>query len=81
MTFHDVRFEKTHDIVSLLTLASQKNEGLSRFMEIGNRLTPYATEFRYPGDDTMPNKEEFDDALQAAQKIYQYILSLLPFFS
>ena len=78
LTFHDIRFEKTHDIVSLLTLALKKNEGLSHFLDRGSYLTPYATEFRYPGDEAMPSKEEFDEALKAAQEIYQYVSSLLP---
>ncbi len=78
LTFHDIRFEKTHDILSLLTLALPKSETLSAYLDIGNELTPYASEFRYPGDEATPGKDEFQTALDSANKIYQGILSLLP---
>ena len=49
-------------------------------MELAVSLTPYAWEFRYPDDlaDTYPTREEFDEALQHAQSIYDFVLSLLP---
>ena len=43
-------------------------------------LTPYVSAFRYPGgaDEAMPSPEEFDEALQHAQTIYDFVLNLLP---
>lgn len=79
LTFYDIRFEKTHDIVALLNLASQKGKDkISHYLDMGSHLTPYASEFRYPGDEAMPEKEEFNDALKYAKEIYEMILSLLP---
>ncbi len=41
---------------------------------------PYVSAFRYPGltDDPMPAGEEFDEALQHAPAIYDFVLKLLP---
>ena len=49
-------------------------------IEIAAALTPYAWEFRYPGDlaETYPAREEFDEALQHAQTIYDFVLNLIP---
>jgi hypothetical protein len=43
-------------------------------------LTPYVSAFRYPGGagEPMPAREEFDQALQHAQSIYDFVLNLLP---
>ncbi len=48
--------------------------------ELAAALTPYAWEFRYPGDlaETYPAREEFDEALQYAQTIYDFVLNLIP---
>lgn len=41
-------------------------------------LTPYASEFRYPGDVLDPTREQFDEALSAADSVWQFVLSVLP---
>ena len=43
-------------------------------------LTPLATSFRYPDDyvPLNPTRAEFDEALAAAQRVYDFVLSLLP---
>lgn len=76
--FHDQRFEKTHDIRLLIILATSLEERLSSWLDAGERLTPYAHIFRYPGEVIEPNREEFDQALQAADGFYRFVLSLLP---
>ena len=49
-------------------------------MDMAVSLTPYAWEFRYPDDlaETYPTREEFDEALQHAQAIFDFVLNLLP---
>lgn len=43
-------------------------------------LTPYAAMYRYPDEQGFlePSREEFDEALQHAQTIYDFVVTLLP---
>lgn len=71
---------KTHDLVRLLEDAADDQPDFAKFEEAADILTPYVSAFRYPGltNDPMPSREEFDAALQHAQTIYDFVLSLLP---
>jgi HEPN domain-containing protein len=72
--------EKTHDIRKLTLQAAAHEPRLNELMDMAAALTPYAWEFRYPDDlsETYPTREEFDEALQHAQAIYDFVLNLLP---
>ena len=72
--------EKTHDIRRLTIEAAGHEPRFNEMMELAVSLTPYAWEFRYPDDlaDTYPTREEFDEALQHAQAIFDFVLSPLP---
>ena len=78
LVFHDRRFEKTHDIAILLTSAIALDRRFSSWLDAGAQLTPYAGEFRYPSEIPEPEKEEFKEALKAAEGLYEFVLSLLP---
>jgi HEPN domain-containing protein len=78
LVFHDQRFDKTHDIESLISLAMPFKEGFSSWLGAGQRLTPYAGMFRYPGERLEPDRPEFEQALQEAQGLYDFVVSLLP---
>jgi hypothetical protein len=47
-------------------------------LDAAERLTPYATLFRYPGDILEPDPIEFEQALTDAEQFYAYILETLP---
>ena len=72
--------QKTHDIRKLTLEAAVHEPRFNEVMDMAVSLTPYAWEFRYPDDlaETYPTREEFDEALQHAQAIYDFVLSLLP---
>lgn len=72
--------EKTHDIRKLTLEAAVHEPRFNEVMDMAVALTPYAWEFRYPDDlaETYPTREEFDEALQHAQGIYDFVLNLLP---
>ena len=72
--------EKTHDIRKLTLEAAVHEPRFNEVMNMAVALTPYAWEFRYPDDlaETYPTREEFDEALQHAQAIYDFVLNLLP---
>ena len=72
--------EKTHDIRKLTLAAAVHEPRFNELLDMAAALTPYAWEFRYPDDlaETYPTREEFDEALQHAQAIYDFVLNLLP---
>ena len=76
--FHDQRFDKTHDLRPLIGLAQPLDARFSSFLNAAVLLTPYASEFRYPGDFLEPTREQFDEALSAADSVWQFVLSVLP---
>ena len=69
--------EKTHDIRKLTLEAVVHEPRFNEVMDMAVALTPYAWEFRYPDDlaETYPTREEFDEALQHAQAIYDLTCS------
>ena len=78
LVFHDKLFEKTHDMEVLIESAMSFDTKFSAWLDAGERLTPYAAIYRYPGEIMEPNKEEFDQALQDADGVYRFVISLLP---
>ncbi len=78
LVFYDQRFEKTHDIEVLIQIAIRFNKEFSSLLDSGNILTPYVAAYRYPGDIIEPSKEEFNEASDAANKIYIFVLKALP---
>ncbi|HEX3889358.1 MAG TPA: HEPN domain-containing protein [Verrucomicrobiae bacterium] len=80
LVFKEITPEKTHDIRKLAVEASAIEPRFDKFVPAAAALTPYAWEFRYPDDlsETMPTREEFDEALKQAREIYDFVLSLLP---
>lgn len=78
LLFQDVRFEKSHDVVLLVKQAIDIDPSFSVVLENAQLLTPLATEFRYPGDYIEPERSEFEEAYQAAQAMYRFVLIRLP---
>ena len=78
--FRGEPIQKTHSLVMLLPLCAKSVPGFAVLQPEAARLTPLAITFRYPDDFTPlnPTRAEFDEALAAAQRIYDFILSLLP---
>jgi len=78
LVFHDQRFDKTHEIETLILLATKFAPSLKDWLDAGERLTHYATAYRYPGESLEPSREEFQHALKSSEDFYSFILSLLP---
>ena len=72
--------EKTHDVRNLTLQAAEHEPRFNELIGMAGALTPYAWEFRYPDDlaETYPTREEFDEALQQAQTIHDFVVNLLP---
>ena len=77
---HGKAHEKTHDIEVLVDLAGEIDPGFRQLADAADMLTPYATRFRYPNATfaVEPHPAEFDEALQQAQAIHDFVLNLLP---
>ena len=80
LVFKGIAPEKTHDIRRLTLEAAIHEPRFNDLVDLAAGLTPYAWEFRYPGDlaETYPTREEYAEAIQHAQTIYDFVLSLLP---
>ena len=74
---------KTHDVVRLVIAASALDSSFNALSADADTLAPLATAFRYPDESDWsapmePTHTEFDEALAAAQRIYDFVLSRLP---
>ena len=49
----------------------------SGLLDASERLTPYATLFRYPGDILEPDPIELTQAMTDAEQFYTFILEVL----
>ena len=80
LQWRDEPFAKTHNLRALVIQAATLDKGFEALEKPAEILTPYVSAFRYPGgaDEPMPSREEFDEALQHAQAIYDFVLNLLP---
>lgn len=78
LVFHDVRFEKSHDIVLLVMQANDIDPEFTNLLDAARLLTPLAVEYRYPGDYLEPEFHEYQEASEAAHKLYSFVLSKLP---
>jgi HEPN domain-containing protein len=61
--------QRTHDLEILLNQASEECSVLESLRDAVELLTPYAVEYRYPGDVVEPAAEELEEALAAAASI------------
>jgi len=75
------RFQKTHDLNSLISEASTLVSEFTTLQPEAARLTPYATEYRYPPTVTAyiePGMAAYHEAIADAGRVYDFVLSKLP---
>lgn len=72
--------QRTHDLKRLLAECITHEPSFSERDADAKLLAPLVSSFRYPDEApvTEPTREEFDEALAAAQRIYDFVLSQLP---
>ena len=73
LTFRSVSVTKTHDLVHLVRECQKLDAGFQELFEMADFLSPFAVDFRYPGDMFEPPLEEAELALRAAEKIVHSI--------
>ena len=78
LTYRNIPFEKTHNLVALLSLCLPLEPEFGVWKRMAEVLTPYATEFRYPGDVLEPSWAEAQEALLLAESFVRFILQRMP---
>ncbi len=78
LTAHGVIFQKTHNLIVLLGLCTPLDADFSNLYLIAATLTPYVSEFRYPGDLTEPSQEDAEQALDMADSVLKFVIQKLP---
>ena len=77
LVFHDVEFEKTHDLGQLISLAAKADKDFFEIIDLGEKLTDYAVDIRYPILLEEPTKDEAKEAIETAIKIKEFVISRL----
>ena len=80
LQMQDDPFPKTHDLEQLVGQATLIRPEFSQLFPAAAVLTPYASAFRYRGGafEPMPSREEFDEALGHAERIFGFVMGGLP---
>ena len=78
LVWHQIEFQKTHDIKALLRLAAKADENIAEILQDAVRLTPYGVEYRYPGDYPEVTRSDAERALQLADLVRTEIRDRLP---
>lgn len=78
LTYQDILFQKTHNLVALLALCTPLEPGFNEWKAMAIRLTPYATDFRYPGEVLAPEQSEADQAFEMAAAFVKFVIQVLP---
>ena len=78
LVYNDQSFEKTHDLRLLVTLASEIEPKFTKWFDVAEQVSPYATAYRYPGETLEPTEDEFQQAFKAANRFYDFVCSILP---
>lgn len=78
LIFKTVSFDRVHNLVYLLDLCETVEPGFAVLREAAESLTPYAVEVRYPGELLEISIEEAQQALAAAQAVWNYARKFLP---
>ncbi|MFZ5759482.1 MAG: HEPN domain-containing protein [Thermodesulfobacteriota bacterium] len=77
LTAHGVVFPKIHLLLPLLALCADIDSSFSQLTDAAEFLTPFATEFRYPGDILEPEPADAEDAYNLAKRVVNFVESRL----
>jgi len=67
LAFYEINFPKSHDLEELLSLILEKDTLLAPIRKDLKELTPFAVEFRYPGEDI--TAEEVQAAVKMMKRV------------
>lgn len=76
--WHDVRFQKIHDLGKLGRMCCDIDSSLLELAEKAAPLTEFAVQFRYPEEGEPPTVRQTKSGISLAKKIHREILKRLP---
>jgi HEPN domain-containing protein len=77
LTAHGIVFSKIHLLSPLLEQCKDKESSFFQFDDAAELLTPFATEFRYPGEMMEPDPSDVAEAYVAAAAVVGFVVSRL----
>jgi HEPN domain-containing protein len=77
LTAHEIVFPKIHLLSPLLELCRDLDQSFTELADAAELLTPFATEFRYPGDIIEPDPSDALEAQKAAEYVLLFVCSRL----
>lgn len=72
LTRNDTVFAKTHDLQILINQCQTTQAAFSNYQTHVRILSPFATEFRYPGDFEEPDPKRASEALTFAEELVEF---------
>jgi HEPN domain-containing protein len=66
-------FRRTHDVTELQSQCAAISSGFVQFVTAAQILTPYATQFRYPGGPLEPTQAEAQQAVGLADSVVHFV--------
>ena len=78
LTFHNIEFEKTHQIDYLLDLCVTVEPKADNLRPTATKLTDFAVEMRYPFPSYELTEDESREALEIARQVREFVRKVLP---
>ncbi len=78
LTFHEISFPKTHDLMPLMDKAISFVPALEQHRAVFAEMTDYGVQIRYPSDWFEPARTDAESALAIAQEVVETIKKALP---
>lgn len=78
LILHDISFPKTHLLLLLVEQCMDVDKNFEDLREAAEALTPFATEFRYPGDVLEPEPSDVEEGIEFAEKVVEFVLDKMP---
>jgi HEPN domain-containing protein len=74
ISYHEKHVRKIHDLSALLTICININQSFESLEKDAQFLSQFYTESRYPDDYIEFQREDAEEAFDAAQKIKEFVL-------
>ncbi|WP_052050022.1 HEPN domain-containing protein [Leptolyngbya sp. KIOST-1] len=78
LTYQGAMFQKTHNLIVLVNLCIPFDADFHSLQLIAATLTPYGSEFRYPGDLSEPSRSDTEQAIDMAVSVLDFVIQRLP---
>ncbi len=78
LVWHQIEFQKTHDIETLLKLAGKVDSKIPDVLKDAVILTPYGVDYRYPGEYPQVGRGDAQKAFLLADRVRTEIRNRLP---